>query len=214
MALTLDGILSAAQDLQNRHPICKIVSDSFSDDIPFEGYDFKDTGDMHNHPCMIEHSNGGIYIAYTEGYEADSNRHTSRYLYLYYTDVEKKNWTRIFIYQKPVTLYNYWLYYPCICELANGNIGIIYAWQAHIEELTGIERIIVDQAGAIVTAATSIVSKTDWTYGGWVNYPYVIRLANGTYFLVYIKYHEYSYYLCYRTSSDFITWSAEGTITL
>lgn len=189
MSLTLNPTLAAAQDSQSRHPILEIISSKMTEDIPFLGNRLTDSSSNETHSNMVMHSTGRVEVIYR----------TSGHLYLAYTDEAKTSFSYVDLplgsFGTPVE--------ATICELANGNIGIIFITATKLVEM------VVSPTGTVVTAATEVASFTS----GTVTSPFVIRLASGTYLLVYAVNDLGTYEIDKRTSSDFVTWSAEQDIT-
>lgn len=201
MALSLDATLATAQDNASRRPICSIMSSSRADEIPFAGHNLTSQITDQRGPAIITHSTGGIYTIYTDNGQEN--------IKLHYTDTDRIEWTGVTIVSSTT---NHLLKQPTICELTNGNLGIIYI-DDHLTTRY-LKYIIVDTSGAIVTAATTIASYAEASY--LIDAPALITLANNTYVLVYGHKDVGSgvYSLMKRTDTDFISWSSESAITL
>lgn len=201
MALSLDATLATAQDSANRKPICSIMSSSRADEIPFAGHNLTSEITDQREPAIITHSTGGIYSVYSDNIQQD--------LKLHYTDVDRIEWSNVTI----VSFVNlHTLKQPTICELTNGNFGIIYI--DNYLSTDYLKYIIVDTSGTIITAATVIASYAEASY--LIDAPNLITLANDTYVLVYEHKNVSTgvYSLMKRTDTDFISWSAESAVTL
>lgn len=201
MSLSLNATLATAQDNTSRRPICSIVSSSRADEIPFAGHNLTSQITDQRGPAMITHSTGGIYTVYADNGQQD--------LKLHYTDTDRIEWTSVTIVS---FINNHDLKQPAICELTNGNLGIVYI----DDYLTTryLNYIIVDTSGTIITAATTIASYAEASY--LIDAPALITLANNTYILIYEHKDVGSgvYSLMKRTDTDFISWSSESAITL
>lgn len=201
MALSLNATLATAQDNASRRPICSIMSSSRADEIPFAGHNLTSQITDQRGPAMVTHSTGGIYSVYTDNAQQD--------IKFRYTDMDRIEWTSVTIVSY---INNHVLMQPAICELTNGNLGIIY-----IDNYSGtdyLKYIIVDTSGTIITVATTIASYAEASY--LIDAPALITLANNTYILAYEHKDVGSgvYSIMKRTDTDFISWSAESAITL
>lgn len=185
--ITLDPILQAAQDGDNHQPIISLVSKSFAASIPFEGgaFDSLQTSDIQ--PDMIAHSSGAMVCVAARGDD----------LILLVTDTDRTQWSVTTILDQTVVCQ------PAVCELANGDIGVVCATSGY-----DLYSMTVGIDGTVKTAAALINN-----YSTWISAPSVVRLATGTYVLVYAyKNGSNQYSISKRTSSDFATWSAASTI--
>ena len=201
MALSLNATLATAQDSTSRRPICSIMSSSRADEIPFAGHNLISEITDQRGPAMITHSTGGIYSVYTDNAQQD--------LKLHYTDTDRIEWSKVTIVSYILT---HTLRQPAICELTDGNLGIIYI--DNYLSTDYLKYIIVDTSGAVVTAATTIATYAVASY--LIDAPNLITLANDSYVLIYEHKNVSTgvYSLMKRTDTDFISWSAESAITL
>lgn len=199
MALTLNPILAAAQDAQSRHPIVEIKSESATPDIPFDGTALAQESSHEPRPNQISHSSGRLCAVYKSA--------TGAFTYLY-TDPD-----RVQIYKKDISLpENYIAVEATLCELENGNIGfVLYGTYSGLEKLRSL---VLSPDGSVVSAQQEIYSVATATKV--LQGPFVVRLANNTYFLVYVDktVSGGTFYIRNRTSSDFLTWSSENTCSI
>lgn len=209
MAITLDATLAAAQDSPSRHPLVEIVSAQKGDDIPFDGtYLTPETFNEYS-PSVIAHSSGRLCLAYTYGPEdmGDSVTYNSGIKYVY-TDADRTTFTTV-----TITLYtntNYEMQSVSICEMTDGNIGIICMVDDSSANVYRILRRIVTVAGVAVSNA----EIANWSHGTYTSDPWVSTIDTNSYLLVYGKIDGANYYIYKRTSADFVTWSAEGALTI
>ena len=191
MSLTLDSTLAIAQDSQSRNPLVEIISDQWTGSIPFDGQFLTSETTDEQKPNVIMHSSGRLCLVYILG--------TTKIKYVY-TDTERTEFIlKEFAFDS--------LQAVSLCEMVDGNIGIIFITGGTDRQL---RYMILSPTGDIVTAHTLIAQYTGAT--STVDMPFVLKLADETYLLVY--YHKTVSGLVYkimkRTSSDFITWSAES----
>jgi len=111
--------LATAQDSQSRHPLVEIVSAQKGDDIPFDGTYL--TPEIFNEysPSVIAHSSGRLCLAYCYGPDANDD---SGIKYVY-TDTDRTTFNTVTI--ELYTSDAYEMKSVAICEMTNGNIGII-----------------------------------------------------------------------------------------
>jgi hypothetical protein len=196
MSITIsDAELITAQDAQSRHPVVEIVSSQNTSDIPFDGQFLTEEATNETKPNVITHSTGRLCQVYTYG----------SYFKYVYTDVERQefNFVTITLSTSHVPIE------ATLCELENGNIGIIYI--STIGAARHLRYIVLSPTGVVVTVDTLIASYTTATTV--IDMPFVIRLANGTFLLVYYHYTVAGtvYRIEKRTCpADFTTWSAES----
>ncbi|MBW2591843.1 MAG: hypothetical protein JRE58_02365 [Deltaproteobacteria bacterium] len=166
--------------------------------IPTSGNYFNFLTEKEEEPHIISLSTGRLGVVLERIYVGTG---TPRIHYLY-TPTDRSEWTEVLI--SPHSYYD-----PCICELANGNVGVV------VKCNNDLYYKIITPTGATVT---------DWTLlydpgTNWVANPYVIKLANDSYLLVYPEgtgtppSESNTYSLQMRTSSNFTSWSASTDIT-
>ena len=118
MALTLsDPEFAAAQDSQSRNPLVEITAGQFVADIPFDGQRLAAGTSEEKSPNLIRHSSGRLALVYS--YAGNSIKYV-------YTNEARTIFS-------PVTLgldAGETLLETCICELSDGNVGILYRSQA------------------------------------------------------------------------------------
>lgn len=211
MALDLSGnpLLEAAQDSQSRHPIIEIISRNPVDDIPFDGQFLTSETINEQRPNVITHSSGrlcGIYL-----YEHTTPTPYPDFKY-FYTDEERTIFNYVTL-DSPIGID---FIEASICELVNGNIGIIYYAKSGTNHRLYFK--IITVTGSQVVADTQIATYTSAYVLGT---PFVIKLANDSYLLVYTKVDGASYRIMKRTSPiepdpdlDFRNWSAESILSI
>jgi hypothetical protein len=203
MSLSLNATLATAQDSTNRKPICSIMSSSRANEVPFAGHNLTSQITDQRGPAIITHSTRGIYSVYADNSQEDLKFH--------YTDTDRIEWTNVTLVSAAA---HHTIRQPAICELTNGNLGIVYTYNDTVHNINYLKYIIVDSSGTIVTAATTIASYAEASY--LIDAPALITLANDDYVLVYEHKNVSTgvYSLMKRTSSDFTSWSSESAITL
>jgi hypothetical protein len=155
-------------------------------------------------PTSLPHSSGRLCIAYCYGPDADGDCG----LKYVYTDPERREFT-------PVTIELYTdtsrvMVGVSICELTGGNIGLVYLINDTVYHLYRLMRRIVTVTGATVGNA----EIAGWSHDTFTSDPWVQTLGTNSYLLVYGKKSGSNYYLYKRTSSDFVTWSAEAALSI
>jgi hypothetical protein len=183
----------------SRHPLAEIIAGQFAADIPFDGQLLTSETDAEQVPNVIAHSSGRLCLAYI--FE-DPGTINARIKYVY-TDVGRTSFSFI-------TLTPAGSVYPLeasLCELANGDIGIVYLGMSGTSFV--LRRVVLSAEGAVVTADTQIAS---YVAADVIASPFVIRTDAPNYLLVYTKVDGSDYRIEKRTSSDFLTWSAESEI--
>lgn len=200
MTLSLNGTLSGSQDQISRHPLIEIISQPSVADIPFDGQFLTSEITNEQKPNSITHSSGRLCLLYNFGATGE--------LKYVYTDVDR-------------TVFNFVSFHPwnthpildsCLCELSDGNIGLVY-----ISSSAGnryLRRMVISVTGQVVSADAQIDVYVDTSY--LIDMLFVIRLASGAYLLVY--YHKTVtgsvYEIAKRTSSDFLSWSSESMLSI
>lgn len=193
--ITLDATLKTAQDGVNHRPIAEIISSPMGEIIPTAGNYFNALTAAEREPHIITLSTGRLAVVL----ERQGVYNELKYLY---TPTDRSHWIEVDI----TTPYAQTPQDPCICELTNGNIGLIYTVNQ-----TQIWYNILSPTGVEITANTLLYD------GGtnWIANPYVITLANNTYLLVYPEgtgappSESNTYYLKQRTSSNFTSWGIQ-----
>jgi hypothetical protein len=196
MALTLDPTLAAAQNNQSRNPIVSLISTSSRAEIPFLGKFLDTVGTAERNPNVITHSSGAL---------AGVMRYGDNFRF-FYTDPNRTEFAFL-----DITPPHYGIEANLV-ELADGNIGLILLLQDGTYYY--FYRMVVSPTGAVITSPTSIFSVAFASYV--LSGVALTRLANGTYLLVYSKetVSGATYGLEKRTSSNFVTWSAEGDLSI
>ena len=195
MSITLDATLKTAQDGVNHRPIVELVSSAMGSIVPVSGNYFNTSTTAEYEPQIISLSTGRLATIIQR----------SNSLYYIYTPTDRSEWIEINVTIPYATNASD----PCICELSDGNIGIIF-----VVNQTSLYYKIISPLGVIVTDYTLIESGI-----AWVANPYVITLANNTYLLVYPEGTgtppdtTKTYYLKQRTSANFTAWAAPTDIT-
>ncbi len=199
MALTLDPTLAAAQDSQSRHPLIEIVSESAIADIPFDGSDLTADSSFEPKSNAILHSSGRFCGIYKSAAGA--------FIFLY-TDPAR---TEFFSVDIPLPA-SYVSVEGSLCEMSGGNVGLILKGTYSGSEK--LRHMVVSPVGATVTAQAELATWT--TADHVISSPFVIKLSGGTYFLIYIDktVSGATYAIRKRTSSDFSSWSAEGSCSI
>jgi hypothetical protein len=201
--------LASAQDSQSRHPLVEIISAQKGNEIPFDGtYLTPETFNEYS-SAPIAHSTGRLCKAYCYGPEdmGDSVHYNSGIKYVY-TDTDRTEFTTV-----TITLYTnpaYEMKSVSICAMTDGNIGIICMVDDSSANVYRILRRIVTVTGTAVSNA----EIASWSHGTYTSDPWVSTIAANSYLLVYGKISGSDYYIYKRTSADFVTWSAEGALTI
>ena len=198
MALTLDPTLATAQNSQSRRPLVEILSQNPIADIPFDGNILTAETDPEQKPNSIIHSSGRLCLVY----HFDPTGATPPMIKYVYTDVDRGVFNIV-----NLTIGSGDLKEASLCELANGNIGIVF-----IQGLL-LRYLIVTVEGVIVTSSTTIET---FTSSYVIDMPFVVRLADNSYLLVYYKKTNAgpSYRIMKRTSANFTAWSAEAECSI
>ena len=195
MSITLDATLKTAQDGINHRPIVEIVSEPMAPVIPIRGNYLNTSTTDENDPNIIYTSAGRLGLVY----EKSGDIH---YLYTP-TDLSE------FI---EVTIATGTYKDPCLCELANGNIGIVYFSTIGDDDMYCI---VVTPTGTEVVAGAQIYNNPGTL---WMANASVIKLADDSYLLVYAEGTDSppdqgnTYCLKKFTSTDFSSWTGPTTI--
>lgn len=200
MARTLDATLLAAQDSSCHHPIIEILSSQNNPDIPFDGQELFTEATSKNTPHVIIHSTGRLcgVARYASAVPQD-------YIRYFYSDTDRIETQFVDISAGSGNTIND----LSLCELTNGNIGVIYKYTNGSTAYINYK--ILSVIGAVVSAGANIMSLATSSF---LSSPAVIRLANDTYLLVYAKQVSTHYHLFKHTSSDFTTWAAVAELTI
>ena len=199
MSLTLDATLQTAQDGLIRNPILSLVSSQIAADIPFDGELLTSETNDESAPNVIMHSTGRLCFVFSFAYSG------SYYKVIYgYTDVDRKNFYYSEGYYGTDTVLD-----CSLCELADGNIGIITLTETGANYWLKYRTMSV--TGVTITN-DNIQGYAKSSY--WIGSPYVIKLANDTYLLIYGHKTGGTYTLEKRTSSNFTSWSSGSTISI
>lgn len=195
MALTLDPILAAAQDNLVRQPIINLTASQVGDAIPFDGQYFNDYTAGESNADLINTSWGSMAMVGVRDNQ----------IIFFYTDTNKTFFSEITI-STGQTVES-----AAICELADGNIGVLYVTTSG--DVYALRRMVIGPTGLGVVA-TGAIEVFD--SGDTILHPSVIRLANGNYLATYAWYDSSAaeYYVMTRTSTDFLTWAADSAATL
>lgn len=204
MALTLDATLSAAQDSASRHPLVEVVSAQKGDDIPFDGTFLTPETFNEYSPSVIAHSSGRLCLAYTYGPDADEDCGI-KYVY---TDTDRTVFNTVTI--ELYTNLAYEMQSVSICEMSDGNVGIVCMVDDSSANVYRILRSIVTVTGTAVSNA----EIANWSHGTYTSDPWVSTIDTNSYLLVYGKISGSDYYIYKRTSADFVTWSAESALSI
>lgn len=198
MAITLNATLKTAQDGINHRPIAEIISSPMGEVIPTVGNYFNTLTTTEYKPQIISLSTGQLAVIMQRWVGSEYQ------LYYLYTPEDRSEWIEVHV----TTPYALWAADPCICELPNGNIGIVFIAQKKLYYK------IISSTGSIVTDFTLLYDAGS----NWIGNPYVITLANDDFLLVYPEgtgnppSESNTYYLQQRTSSNFTSWSAATDI--
>lgn len=200
MSITLDATLQTAQDGINHRPIIEIISSPSAGVIPIQGSYLNTRTGAENDPnitCLSDGRLAGVYYYWTS---------TSVQLKYIYTPIDRTEWIEVNV----STPYAQTVKEPCICELVDGNVGIIFVSNNDIYYK------IISPTGTLVTDSTKLYESS----GAWISTPYVIKLADDSYLLVVAKGtgtppdQANTYTLEKFTSSDFTSWTGPASITL
>lgn len=206
MALTLGAELAAAQELKKRHPLVEITSSESIADIPFRG-NFLSSGIVNEFGVnTITHSSGRLCSALCYGPTSGA---ASRGIKYTYTDPDRLEFHTVSI--ELYTSANYRVLGVSLCEMTNGNIGLVYL--VHYVPSTAkyylFRRIITVEGAAVSNAEIA-----NWNYTIYTSDPWVYTLGTNSYIMLYGKQSGANYYIYKRTSSDFVTWSAESALSI
>jgi hypothetical protein len=196
--LELSPTLSDAQDELIRHPIVELVSTQPVPAIPFDGEYFNSSDTPESHPNLISHSTGRMVAVYVRDREN---------LIFMYTDGDRTMWTEVVVDLSLVS--NHSIEVASMCELPNGNIGVIVI-DLYLTTYT-LQYMVFNVEGEAVTSRTNVGV---YTSPNIIVSPFVYLLQDDSFLLVYSHYDGTDYSIFKRTSSDFVSWSASSSITL
>jgi hypothetical protein len=203
MAVTLDAALAAAQENQSRRPLVEITSTPRVADIPFDGTRLTAESFEEYAPSIISHSSGRLILAYVYHDGVASG------IKFVVSDVDRTVFT---------TYTKYMFSYASneaksvsICELTNGNIGMILLVNNKSGSLYKLKYRILNLTGTFLSSADISPS---WSNSIFTGDPWVITKAADSYLIVYTKKSGSNYYVYKRTSTNFTTWSAESALSI
>lgn len=202
--ITLNATLATAQSYIGRKPLVEIVSAQRGDDIPFDGQLLTTETFNEYSPSVIAHSSGRLALAYVYGPDGDGHCGI-KYVY---TDASRTEFTTVTI--KLYLASAYVMKSVSICEMSDGNIGIIALVNdgvAHVYRL--LRRIITVTGEAVSNAEIANWSHDTFTADAWC-----ATLATNSYITVYGKASGADYYLYKQTSSNFSTWATESQLSI
>lgn len=201
---TLATPLQTVMDGETRRPIIDIIAKSAVNKIPFEGILLTAESSNEQHTNIISHSTGRLCLAYLYG--PDGSR--KYYIKYVYTDVDRTYFTTLTF--SAMTSYKTAIGLD-ICELTDGNIGIVF-----IEDNTTTNNYILKQKIVNVTG-TEISSTTidSWSRTIYTSGPSVCREhGSDNYIIAYSKNVGGNYYIHKHTSNDFTTWDAATSLVI
>ncbi|MFA7100021.1 MAG: sialidase family protein [Eubacteriales bacterium] len=201
---TLATAFQTIMDGVNRHPIIDIVARSAENTIPFEGSLLTSEEIYEKYPNIISHSSGRLCIAYLYGPDSEGEY----YLKYVYTDIDRTYFTTVSFL---INISNYTAIGVDICEMTDGNIGLIYIENNTLISTYLLKQKIISVEGVEVSSATI----DSWNHDIYTSGPTVCReTLTDEYIIAYSKINAGNYYLYKRTSSDFVTWSAETALSI
>lgn len=201
--ITLDSTLQARMDSTIRKPLVDIYAKGAVSEIPFLGSLLTTETINEKKSSVINHSSGRMCLVYYFGPDSTAPYYSIKYVY---SDIGRTYFTTV-----AFSNTNYDILGIDLCELANGNIGIVW-----IENNTGthqyqLKRKIITVEGAEVSAA----AINSWSHDVYTSGPTVVwNSQKENYIMAYVRISGANYYFYQRTSSDFVSWSAEATISV
>ncbi len=217
MAQTLNATLAAAMDSINRQPLVEVVSDKFVADIPLVGQrltsDQSYLGSVQNerNPEMLILSDGRLVVVHAFYLGATNASH----IRLMVSDTSRTQFTS---YSVSITGQEL-----AIVELANGNIGLI---AQDVSNLRAWSIVPTTGVATLLTGSPFVTNALYWLDTSKRGGVSVIRRADGTYMCAYVEGNmgytggggswedSTNTIVRYKTSADFITWSAAVTISM
>lgn len=201
--LTLDAAMQARMDSTDRHPLIDVYAKAGVSAIPFQGELLTTESVNEKAPNSINHSSGRICLVYYFGPDSTQPFYSIKYVY---SDVDRTSFTTVTFANT-----NFDVLSIDLCELADGNIGIIWIENNAGAHQYQLKRKIITLEGTEVSSA----GINSWSHDVYTNGPTVVsNTAGSNYIVVYAKIAGTNYYLYQRTSTDFITWSAETAISI
>jgi len=199
--ITLDANLAAAQALQNRRPLCRIVSAENVDPIPFVGELLSTATPNEQYPAVRAHSTGRLFVAFAvDAGGTDVLRYG-------YTDADRTFFTYVdFTLSASRTCGE-----VAVCEMADTYVGLV--WEENYGGTRTIKYRKITVTGVDPSPAVTGTILTNNTADFFTG-PAVAILSDDTYMLVYGAMDGTDCNLYYRTSADFVTWAAAGTVDL
>lgn len=201
MAQTLNASLAAAQALQSRRPLCRILSKENVNPIPFVGERLSSSTDNESRPAVKAHSTGRMFVAFMVDQAADVLRYG-------YTDTSRTYFTYVdFSLGSGRVGEN-----VSFCELADTYVGLVWSETSGGTRSIKYRKITVTGLDTTPAATTGTIfsQSTSLTFSG----PSVATLSDDTYLLAYALIDGTDYKLYQRTSSNFTSWSAASEVTL
>jgi len=202
MSLSLDATLNTAQESASRRPIVEIKSLPQGTDIPLAGQLLTDNTIDEKHPSAIAHSDGRLCLGFRYGAEAGA------YLIKYYfTDTARNEWSYV-----DINIGTDDFSGLSLCELTNGNIGMVYLINDTGNTLYRLKYRIITKQG---------VAVSDGEIANWANTlttgdPWVLTITTNSYIVVYTKFvaGDSHYHFYKRTSADFTSWAGEAEMAV
>lgn len=186
------GADSAAIPASSYAPLVEILSSPPVADIPFKGLTLSGSAAAESEPFVIALSDNSLVVVHISGSD----------LTFIYTDPAGTVFNPVQI------LLSATLHGVSCCELTSGNIGLIYFTNSG-GNYNLCSRIVTPTGLIVSTAVIASWANTVFTSHSWI-----IRMADDSYLLVYAKAAGTDYHIYQRTSSDFVTWSAESALSL
>jgi len=200
MAITLDSTLQSAQDGASHRPTVSLLSEPMQAQVPLYGNHFNTDSTPEGNQELLLTSEGRLINVYIDDDWSNDN------LYFYYTDTDRIQWA------PAVYLEINNINHASICELSNGNIGVVVVQRDY-----DVGYLIVSPTGTIITSYTEIFSGGAWT-GGISVINLLGDSSAGGYMIVYAEGTAEppgdtdTYSLQRRTSSNFTSWSSASEI--
>lgn len=202
MSITLNSTLKTAQDSNSHRPIIEIMSVGMVDDIPFDGQYLTTETTNEQKPNIIFHSSGRLISVYIYG---------TTYVEFVKTDASRTEFIHTRLTQSDLGCSGETIIEASICELTDSNIGIVFITSS----LTNfrLRYAVLTISGTV--SDSGLIETYDKSSYSDLKSPFVLTLANDTYYLVYILDDISNLSKIYkRTSANFTAWSAEGEISL
>ncbi|RLE64482.1 MAG: hypothetical protein DRJ38_05410, partial [Thermoprotei archaeon] len=182
-----------ALDEKSRRPCAKVLLTSGTISIPFEGQAFTPQIESEFTPAVINHISGRYCIVFTRN--VDVSGVTKRHLHFKNSDVNKYTFNSAVDLVSVIPQNDYDYYNPCLVAIGTANIGIVVN-----REGTLFSMIVSASTGNIVTDLTNLNITGE--------HPTLFKMGTD-YWLMYERSGE----LYYKTSTDFVTWSAESLVS-